>query len=138
MTTNMDMIVNIDVDDLDKAILFYETALGLRVNRLLFEGSVAEMTGASSPIYLLLKPAGATAVDSPPVPRKYERHWTPIHLDFVVQDLHDAVTRVIEAGGTLEGEIRGYAWGCLATFCDPFGHGFCVLQFSADGYGAIP
>ena len=132
----MQLIVNIDVDDVEKAIGFYESALGLRVGRRLFGGSVAEMTGATSLIHLLLKPAGSIPVASSPTARAYRRHWTPIHLDFVVDDLSAAVTRVIDAGGTLEGQITSYAWGQIATLSDPFGHGFCVLQLSAAGYDA--
>ena len=132
----MQLIVNIDVDDLEQAIGFYEAALGLRVGRRLFGGSVAEMTGAAAPIHLLLKPAGSIPVASSPTAREYPRHWTPIHLDFVVDDLSAAVTRVIDAGGRLEGQITSYAWGQIATLSDPFGHGFCVLQLSTSGYDA--
>ncbi len=52
----MQMLVNIDVDDLDVAVGFYRAALGLRLGRRLFGGSVAEMLGASSNIYLLFNP----------------------------------------------------------------------------------
>jgi catechol 2,3-dioxygenase-like lactoylglutathione lyase family enzyme len=49
------MFVNIDVPDLSTAIEFYCEALGLRLARKLFEGTVAELLGGSSPIYLLAK-----------------------------------------------------------------------------------
>ena len=53
----MNLLVNIDVDDLSKAIAFYEEAAGLRLSRRF--GSIgAEMLGASSAIYLLVKPDG--------------------------------------------------------------------------------
>jgi hypothetical protein len=29
------------------------------------------------------------------------------------------------------------SWGRIAILADPFGHGFCVLQFSGRGYDAI-
>ena len=40
------LLVNIDVNDLEGAIQFYASALGLRLGRRLF-GNVAEMIGAS-------------------------------------------------------------------------------------------
>ena len=131
---DMQLVVNIDVDDLEKAIDFYSRALGLRLSRRLFDGSVAEMTGASSTIQLLLKPAGSSPYPSASVRRDYDRHWTPVHLDFTVDDITAAVQRAITAGALLEGEIQSYRWGHLATLSDPFGHGFCLLQFTGQGY----
>ena len=53
--------MNVDVDDLERAIAFYSNALGLRLERRLFNGMVAEMGGASSKIYLLTHAAGSRA-----------------------------------------------------------------------------
>ncbi|HEU4778953.1 MAG TPA: VOC family protein [Steroidobacteraceae bacterium] len=133
----MQILVNIDVDDLDRAIEFYANALGLRLGRRLFDGSVAEMHGASSTIQLLLKPRGSTAVPNTPVSRDYQRHWTPVHLDFTVDDVSAAVQRAVNAGAKLEGEIGAFRWGRLATMSDPFGHGFCLLQFLGKGYDEV-
>jgi predicted enzyme related to lactoylglutathione lyase len=131
------MVVNIDVDDLEKAIGFYTAALGLRLGRRLFEGSVAEMLGATSIIHLLAKPAGSAAIPGGAQSREYKRHWTPVHLDFVVDDVFGTVERAIGVGAQLEGEILSFAWGRLATMSDPFGHGFCVLQLLGDGYDEV-
>jgi predicted enzyme related to lactoylglutathione lyase len=133
----MQLVVNIDVDDLEKAIAFYVTGIGLRLGRRLFDDSVAEMCGASSTIYLLLKPAGSSPAPSIPVARGYERHWTAVHLDFAVEDMSAAVERAINAGATLEGTVQWHPWGHLATMSDPFGHGFCLLQFVASGYDEV-
>jgi catechol 2,3-dioxygenase-like lactoylglutathione lyase family enzyme len=46
----MRLLVNVDVDDLERAIEFYRAAFGLHLGRRLFDGSVAEMRGASSMI----------------------------------------------------------------------------------------
>src|SRR5207244_1575146 len=100
----MQLLVNIDVEDLEKAIHFYTTALGLRLNRRLFNGSVAEMIGTTSTIYLLLKPAGTSPFPSSSAARDYRRHWTPVHLDFAVKDVSDTVERAIRAGATLHGQ----------------------------------
>jgi predicted enzyme related to lactoylglutathione lyase len=132
----MQLLVNIDVDDLDRAIDFYTTALGLRLGRRLFEGSVAEMSGASSRIFLIAKPAGTVTSPHALSVRDYARHWTPVHLDFEVADVPAAVQRALAAGATLEGAIQAFDWGWQATLSDPFGHGFCFLQFSSRGYDA--
>jgi predicted enzyme related to lactoylglutathione lyase len=133
----LQIAVNIDVDDLDKAIGFYTAALGLRLHRRLFEGSVAEMVGATSKIHLLSKPPGTTAAPGAAPSRNYQRHWTPVHLDFEVEDVSAAVERAVRAGAKLETEIRSFPWGRLATLSDPFGHGFCLLQLVGKGYGEV-
>jgi len=48
----MQALINVDVDDLDKATHFYETAFGLKVGRR-FGADGVEMLGSSAPIYLL-------------------------------------------------------------------------------------
>jgi predicted enzyme related to lactoylglutathione lyase len=132
MTTRI--VINIDVDDLERAIGFYTSALGLRLERRLFDGSVAEMAGATSTIHLLSKAAGSSATEARESSRDYKRHWTPVHLDFVVDDISAGVSRAVGSGAKLEGEIRSFPWGHLALMSDPFGHGFCMLQFAGNGY----
>ena len=44
------------------------------------------MSGAQAPIYLLEKAAGTPAAGATRQPRDYARHWTPVHLDVVVDD----------------------------------------------------
>ena len=131
----MQVLVNVDVDDLEKAIAFYTGALDLRLGRRLFNNSVAELSGGMFTIYLLAKPAGSAATANSSLRRDYGRHWTPVHLDFVVDDLVAAVERAVAAGAKLEGGIQTFAWGLLATLSDPFGHGFCAVQFQGRGYG---
>lgn len=130
----MQLIVNIDVDDLEKAITFYERALGLRLGRRLLAGSVAEMLGASSTIYLLQKPPGSVPALNTSQLRDFRRHWTPIHLDIVVDDIDAAVRCAKDAGARMEADVQAYDWGTIATLSDPFGHGFCLLKMSASGY----
>ena len=133
----MRVLVNIDVDDLERAIEFYRAAFGLHLGRRLFDGSVAEMRGASSMIYLLAKPPGSPTSRQASSVRDYHRHWTPVHLDFEVEDIGTAVERAVAAGARLEDETRSFSWGQLATLSDPFGHGFCLLRFSGRGYDAV-
>jgi predicted enzyme related to lactoylglutathione lyase len=131
------LLVNVDVDDIERAIEFYRTAFGLRLGRRLFHGSVAEMLGASYMIYLLAKPAGSLAWRQASAVRDYHRHWTPVHLDFEVENIGVAVERAVAAGALLEDAPQSFSWGQLATLSDPFGHGFCLLQFSSRGYDAV-
>jgi predicted enzyme related to lactoylglutathione lyase len=133
----MQLLVNVDVDDLERAIEFYRAALDLHLGRRLFGGSVAEMLGASSMIYLLAKPAGTLPWLQASSARDYHRHWTPVHLDFEVADIDAAVARAVAAGARLEHEPRSFEWGRLAMLSDPFGHGFCLLQFTDRGYDAV-
>ena len=129
--------MNVDVDDLERAIAFYERGLGLRLGRRLFDGSVAEMRGASATIYLMAKAAGTAASPAAASRRDYRRHWTPVHLDFEVTDVPAAVERAVVAGATLEDGVQAFVWGRQATLSDPFGHGFCLLQFARGGYDAV-
>ena len=124
----MQLLVNIDVDDLARAEAFYTIAFGLSVGRRFGSGGV-ELLGSGAPIYLLVKPADDR--------RHYDRHWTPVHLDFVVDDLVAARDRCVAAGATLEADIVAHAWGSIALFGDPFGHGFCLLRFTDAGYDAV-
>jgi predicted enzyme related to lactoylglutathione lyase len=123
----------IDVDDLDKGIDFYSKAIGLRVGRRL-GGDWVELLGGSSPIDLLANRVGTLPVRGSSVARDYRRHWTPVHLDFVVVDLDAALERAKEAGASLEGGIQQKRWGRLANLADPFGNGFCFLEFQGRGY----
>ncbi|MDY7226833.1 VOC family protein [Hyalangium rubrum] len=128
--------VCIDVDDLDKAITFYTQALGLKVGRR-FGNDVAELLGAQVPIDLLAKPGGTPARPGGPPVRDYARHWTPIHLDFVVTGLDEAVQRAQAMGASLEKGIQEQKWGRIALLADPFGHGFCLLEFKGRGYDEL-
>ena len=129
------LLVNIDVENLDEATRFYCAALGLRVGRR-FEGWI-ELVGAAAPIYLLPKAAGTAASPKSGEKRHYGRHWTPVHLDFVVTDLEKALAAASEAGATVESQIETHAWGRIALLADPFGNGFCLLQFTGRGYDEI-
>jgi predicted enzyme related to lactoylglutathione lyase len=132
----MDLLVNIDVDDLPKAIAFYERAIGLQTGRR-FGAFAVELLGASSPVYLLLKSGGTKPSPRADDLRRYHRHWTPVHLDVIVPDIAAAVSRAVDAGATVEGEIETRTWGRIAQIADPFGHGICFVQFLGRGYDEI-
>ena len=115
------ILVNMDVPDADVAARFYESALGLRRGRTL-DGDVVELLGAAAPIYLLQHPE-----------RDFARHWTPVHLDFVVPDVDAAAARALRAGATRESDTVHWRGSRCITFADPFGHGFCLIEFEAGG-----
>lgn len=131
----MRVIINIDVPDLPPAIDFYCAALGLRLNRVI-DNDVAELAGTSSTIYFLRNPAGSCPVSTSSVVRDYARHWTPVHIDFVVEDVNEAARRALDAGATQESECVEWKGSKCITFSDPFGHGFCVIEFAAETYDA--
>jgi len=131
-----ELLVNIDVEDLEKGIRFYVDGLGLETGRRL-GAQACELLGASSRIYLLENRAGTPPFAGAASRRDYDRHWTPVHLDFEVEDIQAAVNRALSAGARLEGRIDERVWGLLARMSDPFGHGFCLLQFKGRGYDEI-
>lgn len=132
----MDILVNIDVDDLEKAIRFYSNAFGLHIGRR-FGTFGVEMLGSSAPIYLLVKEPDTPASDTTSQVRNYDRHWTPAHLDFVVEEIESAVEKAVQAGARLEKPVAAHKWGKLALMADPFGHGFCFVQFVGRGYDEL-
>ena len=129
------LLVNIDVDDLEHAIEFYRDALDLKVSRR-FGAGAAEMVGSLVPIYLLQKKPGTPAFTDGPA-RDFHRHWTPVHLDFVVPDIARALARAETAGARIESKVRTEKWGKIAFLSDPFGNGFCLIEFIGRGYDEI-
>src|SRR5512140_522801 len=98
----------IDVDDLDDAVAFYTRALGFTPGRR--DGEWAELLGAPCPVDLLAKPPGTAALPrGTRALRDYERHWTPVHLDLVVEDADAAVARAVAAGAKLHREVEDHA-----------------------------
>jgi len=130
----MKLLLNIDVPDLAPAMAFYIAAFGLRAARR-FGDDAIELLGAAVPVYLLHKAAGTQGAGESL--RAYARHWSPLHCDVVVDDLDAACARAIAAGAVREGEMRHAAWGRIVQLADPFGHGWCLIEFQGRGYDAI-
>lgn len=131
-----EVLVNIDVEDLERAVAFYRDAFELTVGRR-FGAFGVELRGGSAAMYLLAKPAGSEAYPAAEQRREYRRHWTPVHLDFVVPEIEVALARAERAGAIREGEVQTHKWGRIATLADPFGHGFCLIEFLGRGYDEI-
>jgi predicted enzyme related to lactoylglutathione lyase len=130
----MDLLVNIDVPDLARATAFYTAAFGLTVTRR-FGSDGVELSGLPVKIYLLEKPAGSLGAGDEP--RRYGRHWTPVHLDVIVDDVETALARALAAGARAETAIRVDVWGKMVVLADPFGHGLCLIEFLGRGYDEI-
>ena len=132
----MQLRICIDVDDMELAIAFYTQGLGLQTGRRL-KADWTEILGASSPIDLLLNAAGTRPLAASDSTRSYQRHWTPVHLDFVVDDIESAVAQLQKHGAVLEMPISDRAWGRIAGLADPFGHGLDLLEFRGRGYDEV-
>jgi len=130
----MRLLLNIDVPDVETGLRFYTTAFDLKVGRRFGAGFV-ELLGWPADVYLLAKAAGTIGAGGDQ--RRYGRHWTPVHADIVVEDVDAAVERAVAAGAKLEAPAKDTAYGRIAMLADPFGHGFCLLQFSERGYDAL-
>ena len=130
----MKLLLNIDVPEIATAEAFYTGAFGLVPGRR-FGADGLELLGLEAPLYLLAKAEGtAGAGDSA---RSYGRHWTPLHCDLAVQDLDAALARAIAAGAVQEGATRDAPWGRLVQLADPYGHGWCLIEFHGRGYDPI-
>ncbi len=130
----MSLLINIDVPDVETAVRFYTAAFGLTVGRR-FGTDFVELLGWPAPVYLLAKKAGTVGAGGDL--RRYQRHWTPVHPDIVVDNVDKAVERALQAGARLEAPAKDAPYGRIAMLADPFGHGFCLLQFSEKGYDAL-
>ena len=126
----------IEVTDAARGIEFYCQGLGLRLKRRL-SPSWFELDGANLPIFLLANRPEIADLGTKKVRRSYERHWTPVHLDFVVGDLDAAVSRLAALGGSLDRDIKAREYGRIANMADPFGNGFDLIEFSGSGYNAV-
>jgi lactoylglutathione lyase len=84
---------------------------------------------------LLQKPEGSFgAAESL---RRYDRHWTPVHIDVVVDNVAATLSRAVAAGARAETDIRIEVWGKIVVLADPFGHGLCLIEFLGRGYDEI-
>ena len=117
--------VSIDVSNLKKAETFYIEALGCKKVR--DQGDMVVLSVENSDIYLQEKEPGTKPLVSSSVVRDYGRHWTPIHLDFICDNVDELVSKIVKLGGLHEGGDSG-DWGSIAYCADPFGNGFCVIN----------
>jgi predicted enzyme related to lactoylglutathione lyase len=118
--------VYVEIDDLERGIEFYVNGLGLTLKRRLTERWV-ELAGAQVPIHLLARPEPEFESGGHVLHKDFSRHWTPVHLDFVMEDLEAAVERAVRAGATLERRVDHPGLWQMAALADPFGNGFDLI-----------
>ena len=119
--------VCIDVSDLARATAFYCDALGCTLKTTKDTHHTLDADGTT--VHLALKAEGTLATPAPGTERTYARHWTPVHVDFDVEDVDAVAAEVTRLGGLIEETKRGQ-WGAAAFCADPFGNGFCLLSLA--------
>jgi predicted enzyme related to lactoylglutathione lyase len=119
--------ISVDVPSLSTGIDFYTSAFGFEKVLEPVPG-VAVLRAGNTEICLLEKPEGTEPAQGSSDKRRYQRHWTPVHLDIHVDDLDAALARAIAAGARQEQVFRNSEHGSAAFCSDPFGHGFCLLE----------
>ena len=122
----MNYAVTIDVPQLDEGLRFYRDALGLaEVSRPIPTYVVLQC--GSAKIGLIEKRAGTKPAKGSDDVRRYERHWTPVHIDFHVDDFEGVLVNALSAGATCEQKFEGGPRPPVAFCSDPFGNGFCII-----------
>lgn len=118
--------VSIDVSNMEQAIEFYTQALGCEF-KTKYTDHWQVVTAGSLDLHIQQKEAGTVAAADHL--RDYNRHWTPVHLDFIVDDIKPSCKAVEQFGGTVEkqqfSEIAD-----IANCADPFGNGFDLIRVS--------
>lgn len=118
--------VSIDVPSLDEGLRFYSEAFGFVETARPVEGYAVLQCGDAE-IGLLAKPAGTKPAEGANDVRRYERHWTPVHVDFSVEDFDKVLDAALTAGAICEEKFEGGVHPPVAFCSDPFGNGFCVI-----------
>jgi predicted enzyme related to lactoylglutathione lyase len=126
----------VEVTDLARGLDFYCDGLGLTLHRR-YSASWVELSGANVPIFLLANRPAMADLGAKQVPRSFERHWTPVHLDFIVTELDAVVARLVARGATLDRPPASREYGRIAWMADPFGNGFDLIEFSGPGYDNV-
>ena len=119
--------VSIDVPDLARGVQFYGEAFGFSKVAEPYPGVAVLRTGSTT-ITLLEKREKSKPSPHTADLRRYDRHWTPVHLDFHVDDFEAALERVLAAGAKQEQLFDNDQHGSAAFCADPFGNGFCLLE----------
>jgi predicted enzyme related to lactoylglutathione lyase len=118
--------VSIDVPDLEAGLQFYGSVFGFVATARPFP-TMAVLDANNVTMCMHEKAAGTQSSPGGGELRRYERHWTPVHLDVHVSDLDAVLARVRAGGGAIESEFRTQGPKPVAFCSDPFGNGFCVI-----------
>jgi len=126
MVASQSVSVSVDVGDLERATNFYENALSCTLKKRYSE-TWAVISIGDIDIHLLEKEEGSMGAAAQK--RDYGRHWTPVHLDFGVEDVETISNLVERHGGAVEGIEKTDA-ADIAFCADPYGNGFCLIRES--------
>jgi predicted enzyme related to lactoylglutathione lyase len=119
--------ISIDVPSIDEGLRFYGAAFGFAKVSEPYPGVVVVRAGDAQ-LLLLAKTSGSAPCPHVDAKRDYDRHWTPVHVDFHVDEFKATLAKALAAGAKQEQlfEIPGRP---AVAFCsDPFGHGFCLIE----------
>ena len=126
----MNYSVTIDVPLLDDGLRFYRDALGLaEVARPM--ATYVILACGSAQIGVMEKRAGTKPAKGSNDVRRYERHWTPVHIDFHVDDFQGVLANAVSAGAKCEQKFEIAGRPPIAFCSDPFGNGFCIVGQTA-------
>lgn len=123
--------VSIDVPDLEAGLRFYAEIFGFVETARPFP-TMAVLDANNLSVCMHQKAAGSKSSTAGDAVRGYERHWTPVHLDFHVHDFDAVLDKVRARGGAIENEFRSHGPMPTAFCSDPFGNGFCVIGEGGD------
>jgi predicted enzyme related to lactoylglutathione lyase len=122
----MRVTVSIDVPTIEAGLKFFGEAFGFVETSRPHPGyAILALDGST--VGLLAKVAGSSPVKGSNDVRTYERHWTPVHIDFRVDDFEATLERALKAGAKSEQIHRMSGFPPVAFCSDPFGHGFCIV-----------
>ena len=122
----MKVSVSIDVPSLADGTRFYGRAFGFVESSRPHE-RYAVLVAGDARIGLLAKPAGSSPARDCADVRRYDRHWTPVHIDFNVDEFDSTLENAVEAGAKCEQLHRIAGYPPVAFCSDPFGNGFCII-----------
>ena len=122
----MQVTVNIDVPSIEKGLAFFGAAFGFEETSRPHPGYATIAAGGVT-LGLLAKPAGSSPAEGSEDVRSYGRHWTPVHVDFRVDDFDQALERIAAAGARVEQMHRMPGVPPIVFCSDPFGNGFCLF-----------
>jgi len=118
--------LSIDVPDLARGLRFYGRVFSFVETARPFP-SMAIVDAGNLTVCMHEKPTGSASSSGTTDVRRYERHWTPVHMDLHVADLDAVLDAVRAEGGQVEQEYRSHGPKPVAFCSDPFGNGFCVI-----------
>lgn len=118
--------VSVDVPNLEEGLRFYRDAFRLtEIARAIATYAILKCGAAQ--IGIMEKPAGTKPAMGSDDIRRYERHWTPVHIDFHVDSFEAALARALSAGAKCEQKFDVPGRPPIAFCSDPFGNGFCIV-----------